>query len=185
MVMKRLPILQTPRLILRPFKMTDAAAIAELANDKEIATNTQNLPYPYEKYMAEDWISHHPMLFNDNKLLNLAVVQRKKNIVIGAIGLEFHMVQDNAELGYWLGRPYWGQGYATEAAKRMLHYAFMELNLHRVYSCHLTRTPLSGRVLQKIGMTHEGTQREHVKKWEVYEDLELFGILKPSYVAGM
>lgn len=181
MIMKKIPILQTPRLILRPFKMSDAPVISELANDKEIVTNTQNLPYPYEEYMAEDWISHHAILFNENKFLNLAVVQRKKNLVMGAIGLEFSMQHDNAELGYWLGRPYWGQGYATEAAKRLLHYAFAELKLHRVHSIHLSINPASGRILQKIGMTHEGCMREHIKKWGIYENVDLYGILRREY----
>ena len=61
--MKKLPTLHTPRLIIRPFKMDDATVVAELANDKDIATNTENLPYPYEEHMARQWIANHQDLF--------------------------------------------------------------------------------------------------------------------------
>src|ERR1700730_8761231 len=111
--MGKLPRLNTPRLLLRPCKMEDATTIAELANDKEIATNTENLPFPYEEYMALDWIRAHQNMYQDNHMLTLAIVNRKKDQVMGAIGLEIEAGYNHAELGYWLGRPFWGQGYAT------------------------------------------------------------------------
>lgn len=180
--MKKLPTLNTPRLIIRPFKMEDAPIVAYLANDKDIATNTENLPYPYEEHMARHWIANHEELFEEGSLLNLAVVLRKGNKLLGAIGFDLDLKNDNAELGYWLGRPYWGFGYATEAAKRMLHYGFTELKFHRIHSCHLTLNPVSGRVLQKIGMIHEGHLREQIKKWGKYEDLEKYGILRREFL---
>lgn len=181
--MTKLPTLLTPRLILRPFKLEDAPVVSELANDKDIATNTENLPYPYEEHMARYWISNHQEMFERGDLLNLAVTLRKNNKVLGAIGFDLDYKNDAAELGYWLGRPYWGVGYATEAAKRMLHYGFTELKFHRIHSCHLTLNPASGNVLQKIGMQHEGHLREHLKKWDKYEDVEKYGILRSEYHA--
>ncbi len=105
--MAKLPTLQTPRLIIRPFKMEDAPTVQLLANDKDIATNTQNLPYPYEEYMARRWISLHQQMFDNNDLLNLAVTLRKTNEVIGAIGFDIDERNDSGELGYWYGRQYW------------------------------------------------------------------------------
>lgn len=180
-MIRKLPTLQTPRLILRPYRLDEAAIVSQLANDKDIATNTENLPYPYEEYMAYNWISHHEDMFLRGDLLNLAVCLRKTNEVIGAIGFDLDLKNDNAELGYWLGRPFWGKGYATEAARRMLHYGFTELNFHRIHSCHLSLNPASGHVLQKIGMQHEGHLKEHLKKWDNYEDVEKFAILKSDY----
>lgn len=177
----QLPTLNTPRLVLRPFRMTDADNLAELANDKEIALNTENFPYPYEKYMAESWISQHKEFFLINKKVLLAIVTRKKNQLIGAIGFDVNSDHDRAVLGYWLGRPFWGQGYATEAAKRLLHYGFKELQLQRIFSSHLKRNPKSGQVLKKLGMQYEGCQVNHIKKFEQYEDVELYGILKSQY----
>jgi [ribosomal protein S5]-alanine N-acetyltransferase len=181
--MRKLPTLQTPRLTLRPFRMEDAPTVQRLANDKDIATNTQNLPHPYEEYMAKRWISLHQQMFDNNDLLNLAVVVRKSNELIGAIGYDLDEKNDNGELGYWLGRPYWGMGYATEAARRLLHYGFSDLKFYRVHSCHLTLNPASGNVLKKIGMSHEGQRKGHIKKWGKYEDLELYGILVEDYHA--
>lgn len=177
----KIPTLKTPRLILRPFVLDDAKIVAELANDKEIATNTKNLPYPYTEELAIEWINAHPDLYSDSKLMTLAVVQSKRDIVIGAIGLEIDTNNDRAELGYWLGRPYWDQGYATEAARRLMHYAFTDLQLNRVHSCHLTLNPKSGRILKKLGMSHEGHLRQQIKKWGEYQDLELYGILASEY----
>lgn len=182
--MRKLPTLNTPRLILRPFKIEDAPIVGELANDRDIATNTENLPHPYDESMARQWIGNHQDLFDQGSLLNLAIVTRKQNKVIGAIGFDLDFKNDCAELGYWLGRPYWGMGYATEAAKRMLHYGFTELKFHRIHSCHLSINPASGKVLQKIGMKHEGRLREHLKKWDVYEDVEKYGILRNEYLGG-
>jgi len=180
--MSKIPTLKTQRLILRPFKMSDAAAIAELANDKDIATNTENLPFPYYEHHAIDWIRAHQHMYDDNHMLTQAITLAKKGTVIGAIGLEFTKSYNHAELGYWLGKPFWGQGYATEATKRLLHYGFMDLNLHRIHAFHLSQNPASGHVLKKLGMTHEGTMREHLMKWDEYLDTEFYGILRNEYI---
>jgi RimJ/RimL family protein N-acetyltransferase len=71
--------------------------------------------------------------------------------------------------------------YCTEAAQALLHYAFTDLELVRVHAGHFARNPASGRVMQKIGMTKEGCRRQHVKKWDKLEDLELYGVLKQEW----
>ena len=89
----------------------------------------------------------------------------------------------HGELGYWLGVPFWNQGYCTEAALAVVQYGFEVLRLHRIYASHMIRNPASGRIMQKIGMTYEGCQRQHVQKWGVFEDLATYGILQSEYVA--
>jgi [ribosomal protein S5]-alanine N-acetyltransferase len=84
-------------------------------------------------------------------------------------------------LGYWIGKPYWGRGFCTEAARAVLRYAFTELGLNRVHAYHFHHNPASGRVLQKIGMTHEGLLRQHVKKWGQFIDNELYSILRSEF----
>lgn len=179
--MAKLPTLKTPRLTLRPFKMSDAPAIAELANDKDIATNTENLPYPYEEHMAVDWIRAHERMYVNKHMITLAITHSKKNLVMGAIGLELTESYNHAELGYWLGKPFWKQGFATEATKRMIHYGFMDLKFHRIFAVHLRQNPYSGNVLKKLGMRHEGTMREHIQKWGKYLDTEMYGMLRDDY----
>ena len=92
---------------------------------------------------------------------------REEGELVGAITLHPNARDDNAELGYWIGRPYWGRGYATEAAREVVRYAFE----------HLGSNPASGRVMQKIGMSYEGTRPEHHKKWGAYEDRVDYGLL--------
>jgi RimJ/RimL family protein N-acetyltransferase len=86
-----------------------------------------------------------------------------------------------AELGYWIGRPYWGNGYCTEAGQAILEYGFQALNLNRIHAYHFKRNPASGRVMQKFGMKHEGTSPQHIMKWGVFEDVELYGILRSGW----
>lgn len=180
--MKRRPTLKTDRLILRPFTLEDAPDVHRLAGERAVAHNTLNIPYPYEEEMARDWISTHQEKFEDGELVNFAIVKADENILIGTVGLRIMRRDERAELGYWIGRPFWDQGYCTEAAKAVLEYGFMMLRLRRIHASHFGRNSASGRVMKKIGMTHEGTLRKHIKKWEVFEDSEEYGILKEEFL---
>ena len=91
---------------------------------------------------------------------------------------------EKAELGYWIGKPYWNNGYASEAAISVLKFGFEDLDLRRIHAHHLSRNPVSGRVLQKIGMQHEGHLRQHILKWGKYEDIDMYGILKTEFPAS-
>lgn len=180
---KEIPTLETPRLILQPFEEKDAADVMRLAGDRAIADTTTNIPYPYEEGMAEEWISKHQDEFDKDRGVTFAITRKSDGALLGAIGLMGMVKGHQAELGYWIGKPYWNLGYCTEAAAALLRYAFCELTLLRVHSCHLLRNPASGRVMQKIGMRHEGCRRQHVMKWDKAEDLELYGILKSEWEA--
>lgn len=172
------PTLTTPRLLLRPFTLADAPEVQRLAGDFAIADTTGNIPHPYPDGAAEAWIGSQPAEFEQGKSATFAIVSRAENILIGAIGLHFKPEHDSAEMGYWIGKPYWGQGYCTEAARALLAYGFNECGLNRIMARHSARNPASGRVMQKIGMTYEGCLRQSVKKWGNYEDLKIYGILK-------
>jgi len=108
-------------------------------------------------------------------------VQKNSLQLIGAIGLTIDRELDKAELGYWVGKPFWGNGYATEAARLIVDYGFNQLHLNRICAKHFVRNPASGRVMQKIGMVHEGTARQDTIKWGAYEDLHLYGLLKSEW----
>ncbi len=179
--MKQQPILQSNRLILRPFDLTDAKEVQQLAGDRAIADTTLEIPHPYKDGMAEQWISTHREKFEEGKATLFAIVLRESNKLIGAIGLEIVSRFQRAELGYWIGKPYWGNGYCTDAGRLVLEYGFSNLNLNRIHAHHFKRNPASGRVLQKLGMIHEGFARQHVKKWDVFEDIELYGLLKEEW----
>lgn len=175
------PGLLTRRLRLRAFELTDAAVVQQLASERVIADTTITIPHPYTLNMAEAWILTHKPLFRTGAQINFAITRMADQQLVGAIGLRVQPAHNRAELGYWIGVPYWGQGYCTEAARAVLAFGFDELHLHRIHAAHLRRNPASGRVLQKCGMVHEGCAREHAYKWDRYEDLEQWGIMRPEY----
>lgn len=179
--MPKPPALQTRRLLLRPFRLRDAPSVRRLAGDRRIASTTLELPHPYEKGMARTWIRTHRDLFGRRRAVHFAIALRERDELIGAIALRLEEAHDRAEMGYWIGVPYWGQGFATEAAAALLDYGFRDLALNRIYACRMTRNPASGRVLEKIGLQHEGRLRRHVRKWDSYEDLEVYGILRSEW----
>ena len=111
------PILQTHRLVLRPFEQSDAQDVQRLAGDRAIADTTLNIPHPYEEGMAEQWISTHQVAFEAGESVHFAIVLRLSGELIGAMGLAIVSRFERAELGYWIGKPYWGCGYCTEAGQ--------------------------------------------------------------------
>lgn len=175
------PELLTPRLRLRPFVMDDAADLARIANDRDIAANTLTIPYPYHESAGREWIATHADGVERHSPVVYAITRRTDGALIGALGLALVPEHRRAELGYWIARAAWGQGYATEAAAALLEYGFERLGLERIHAAHFPRNPASGRVLQKLGMRHEGTLRSHLVKWDVPEDLAVYGILREEF----
>lgn len=179
--MRQQPTLETPRLILRPFTLADAPDVQRLAGARDVAFTTLNIPHPYEDGMAEAWIRTHQPAFEEGTVITFAITERHSWALCGAIGLSISVPHHHAEIGYWIGRPYWNQGYCTEAATGVLRYGFEELALHRIFARHMRRNPVSGRVVQKIGMTYEGRLREHYSKWGAFEDIEMYGVLREEW----
>lgn len=176
--MSDIPTIETERLILRPFAPGDAAAVNRLVGDRAIADTTLNIPHPYREEMAVAWIETHRDTFVNERGVTFAIARKSDGALVGAISLQGMSKGHQAELGYWIGKPFWQQGYCTEAGRAVLRYAFSDLGLIRVHACHLTRNPASGRVMQKLGMQHEGTRNKHTKKWDRFEDIELYGLLR-------
>jgi len=116
-------------------------------------------------------------------MINLAIVIRESGEIAGTIGLMMKPEHDKAEIGYWIGVPYWNCGYATEAAKAVIDYGFTEWNLNRIDAGHFDRNPSSGRVMQKLGMQYEGKLRQSIKKWDEYLDVEYYAILRSDWAA--
>jgi ribosomal-protein-alanine N-acetyltransferase len=140
---------------------------------------TAILPYPYTDEHARSWIA--------------ALVKRPDEHVFailsdgafrGVVGLTYDAEQDRAELGYWLGRPYWGKGMASAAAAFAVEYAFRVLNARRVYAHCFSVNSASRRVLEKTGLKYEGCLRQHFVRMGTVHDLLCFGLLKEEYRGG-
>jgi len=179
--MQRQPTLKTERLNLRPFSPDDAPAVTALVGEREIAFNTLHIPHPYEVGMAEQWIGTHRDMYQKGEQLIFAIERRSDRKLVGAVGLTLSQKDNRAELGYWVGKPYWGQGYCTEAAGEILRYGFEVLELNRIQASHFSRNVASAKVMEKIGMKYEGCLRSHVYKWGEYLDIIYRAILKSEY----
>ncbi|SPP64219.1 putative N-acetyltransferase, GCN5-related [Nitrospira lenta] len=179
--MAAVPSLTTARLLLRPFHLSDAPNIQQLAGAEEVAAGTF-FPHPYEDGMAEQWIVDQEQAHESGTAVSFAITLADHATFIGSISLDIVSIHQHARLGYWLGVPYWNHGYGTEAVGAVLHYGFMQLNLHRIYSPHFQGNAASGRVLQKVGMTYEGRMREHYVRFGRPVDLELYGMLKREFM---
>ncbi len=176
------PVLVTDRLLLRPFTIADAPEVQRLAGEYDVASRSLAIPYPYPDGVAEAWIATHRPGFEKGMHAVYAVTRSGNGDLVGAAGLvEVNRRHGRAELGYWVGRPYWGRGYATEAARAVIEYGFSVLGLHRICATHFSWNTASGRVMEKCGMVHEAHLREHVRRQGVFEDLDLWGILDDEW----
>ena len=171
------PTLETARLKLRPYSDADVSELLPLIGAREVAATTLRIAHPYTENDAKGFLA----LTRDPDKLWLAITLRTDGRQIGGAGLRLDPQHQHAELGYWLGVPYWGKGYATEAAHEMMRYGFEGLHLHRIFASHFKHNPASGRILTKLGMRHEGCQREHLSKWDQFVDSELYGILRQEW----
>lgn len=173
----------TERLLLRPLRDEDAAPLAELADQPQVAAGTLNLPLPYTLHHAETFIQIERESRAKGAFASSALTRRADKRFIGMMGLHFQWDHRRAEIGYWLGVPFWNQGYATEAARALLAFAFRDASLNRVFATHFSDNPASGRVMQKLGMTYEGVLRQHYFRFGQPKDAVCYGILRSEWEA--
>ncbi len=151
----------------------------------EIADTTLNIPHPYEDGMAEAWFKEQAERYENGQGAHFCIFRRTDQTLMGGISLILAARHQRADLGYWIGAPFWGQGYCTEAARATLAYGFEALGLNRIEAMHFTRNPASGRVMQKIGMIYEGCLRQRVRRWEQFEDVAMYSILNQDFVDAL
>jgi RimJ/RimL family protein N-acetyltransferase len=145
-----IPVLETKRLCLRAPRLEDAKTVATLANDRRIAENTARIPHPYKMSDAEGFIT------GANKAGGEAVflITLRDETIVGACGVVLQ--EETPELGYWLGLPFWGKGYATEALHAVIDYAFTDLEREALQAGARVTNPASRRVLEKCGFQWTG-----------------------------
>ena len=167
------PDLKTERLLLRRFRLNDASEVQKLAGNVNVSKMTLNIPYPYMPGMAEEWISSHQENWEAKARITYAIVKLDSNQLLGTISF-VRIDGSQGELGYWIGEPYWGMDYCTEAARELIQFSFQNLGLDKIVAEHLTSNPASGKVMEKAGMSHVMTTHKidrYGKKasMEVYE----------------
>jgi RimJ/RimL family protein N-acetyltransferase len=145
-----IPALETERLLLRPPRREDAKALAMLANDRRIAENTLRIPHPYGLADAERFIAGANA--DDDERVFLIT---RGAAVLGSCGIA-KLDSEQPEIGYWLGVPFWGNGYATEAARALIDHAFGDLSFDHLLGGARVSNPASRRVLEKCGFQWTG-----------------------------
>lgn len=153
---RSIPVLETERLTLRAPRHEDVKAIAVLANDRRIAENTARIPYPYGVGDAEQFIASVNQ--RDGEACFVILLG---STLIGACGVEPR--EDGLELGCWLGVPYWGQGYATEAGRAMIDHAFGDLQHETLQAGARVTNPASRRVLEKCAFQWTGVRLTRIR----------------------
>lgn len=176
--MKEFPELETDRLLLRKFYLSDKDVIQELCSDKDIAATTLSISHPFTLEDAEEWLQNKEKDYSEGKELAWAICLKSSGKLIGAIGMRLEPKHESAELGFWVGKPYWGNGFVTEAGTKVVQYSFRKLGLYRLEAHHMVGNKASGRVLEKLGMQYEGLHRGRIKKWNEFKDVKSFAIIK-------
>ncbi|WP_284646315.1 GNAT family N-acetyltransferase [Paenibacillus silviterrae] len=176
------PSFETERLLLRLFELSDAKFVQVLAGDQDVASTTLSIPHPYPDGAAEGWIERTRQAAEKGDIFSFALLSKEDGKLIGCISLRLAKQFNHAELAYWVGKTFWGQGFATEAARRIIQFGFEDLELNRIYAAAMTRNPASYKIMSKIGMKHEGTFPQHIIKAGKYEDLIYFGMLQTDYL---
>jgi RimJ/RimL family protein N-acetyltransferase len=151
-----LTVIETERLVLRAPCPNDAEALAHLINDRRIAENTARIPYPYSGEDAEQFIA--AVNRQDGEVAFLITLD---DALIGGCGVA--QSGSGPELGYWVGVPFWGQGFATEAARAVIDYAFGVLGHEELEAGARVSNPASRRVLEKCGFQWTGVRLARVR----------------------
>ena len=160
--------IRCPNCLLRPLTPADAASLAKHANDPGVAQNLRDrFPHPYSLANAEEYIAH---VMKREAQTSFGIVADVEAIGTISLMLGDDIARRSAEVGYWIGRAFWGRGIAAEALRATTIYGFETLKLARIFAVPLATTTQSARVLEKVGYVREGVLRRSALKSGVLLD---------------
>ncbi len=176
------PTLETSRLILRKFKLTDVDDLFEYASNKNIDKYVPWYAYTDRKEAVE-FINSKIQRYNEGNLSSWAIELKENNKVIGSIDFGKWDTKANcAAIGYAISCDYWNNGYATEALREVIKFGFETMKLHRIQMEHVKENIASGKVIMKNGLKYEGTLRDAAHYKGQYYDKHIYSILKQEYM---
>lgn len=172
--------IRTGRLILRSPADVDAKTLVALANNKAVAENLATMPYPYCEQDALDYFAGKADLrIGGHRFsIHLDIPGQK---FIGVIGYGPMQEDDHPEIGYWIGEPYWGFGYASEAAKAVVDYAFEEDDVTTLLGGARITNIASRRVLEKCGFEYQGFGKTYSRALDEEVPVDRFALTRPRY----
>lgn len=165
---------------LSEIRLSDKQAIVRHLNDRDVYERTLRIPFPYTAACADDWLALVARIAEQQgRAVHWAIRDAAENL-IGACGFDgFQVGQSHqAEIGYWLGKPYWGRGIMSAVVERLCQYAFQEFGLVKIIAHVFAPNLASARVLEKCGFQPEGFLRKHVVKDGQFLDARLFARFK-------
>jgi len=171
----------TKRLLLDAVTESDVGKIAQLAGDRDVARGTLGIPHPYGISDAESWIRGLPDEERSAKSVTWAIRRKENSDMIGCVTLFVFAKHGRAEIGFWVGRPDWGKGFVTEAARAVIGFGFSNLALRRIDGSHFEWNAASSRVLNKLGFVQEGLRRDFVKRFDRFENLVVYGLMADTF----
>ena len=172
-------IIVSEHLKLRPFRKGDEESLVKYANHREIWENLMDMfPHPYTRKDAEKWID---FCKTDKRGIHLAIIYR--NELIGAVGANFKddIYRYNAEIGFWIGKPFWGKSIMSKVIPVFCNEVFRVRKVNRLYGMVFPENRGSGRVLEKSGFLKECTLRKAAFKDGFFKDLDVYALLKEDY----
>lgn len=172
-----LQAIETDRLVLRVPEEAECARIAKMANERAIAENTARLPHPYTEDDARRWLRSLGAGERDETAFGV-YLNIPKPVLIGVAGIVRTNEGAEPDLGFWIGSPYQGRGFATEAAQAVISHAFARMDLAALRSgCRITNAA-SRRVLEKCGFGYIGLGRRHIRALGRVEPIDLFRLTR-------
>ena len=183
-VFRNLPTLETPRLILRRLQLEDAPDVFAYASDPEVARYTTWSAHRSLEDSLE-FVRAQLRAYEEGQVAPWAMVDRQSGRVIGTAGfVAWAPVHARAEIGYAMGRAYWGRGLMTEAVRAILRFGFEHMGLNRIEGRCMPENPASARVMEKAGMRYEGLLREQMYIKGRFIDLKVYAMLRREWEAG-
>jgi [ribosomal protein S5]-alanine N-acetyltransferase len=161
------PELHAPDLLLRPGRFSDAPAVRAAMQSWDVVRYLALPPWPYLHGHALGWMNTYVNEWKRSKTAPFLIFEKESGEFVGTIGLRAGADGGGrptlGNVGYWIARPHWGKGYATQALKAVIAYGFDALGMNRVDACHLAENRASGRVMLRAGMRQEGIRRGYSK----------------------
>ena len=179
---RRHPDLKTPRLVLRPFRMSDVEAVFAYASDPQV---TRFVRFKTLRNLGDSrkFLRHIDRLHHGAPVW--AITLKDSGELIGSCGFVNSSKENRVgEIGYVLAPPHWGQGYAVEAVHALLDFGFRRMKLNRIHAQTLVENSRSARVLEKAGMKFEGVLRAWERIKGRYCDMRMYSMLRSEYRAA-
>lgn len=181
-VFRKIPILHTRRLMLRRICSSDVDDMFEYSSDPAVTRYLTWAPHPNRKYTAR-YISFLDIKYDEGRFYDWGIILRGENKMIGTCGFtRFSEENNSAECGYVINPRYWGQGIAAEALTEVMRFGFMTLRLHRIECRYMVGNDNSRRVMEKAGLTYEGTNRDAVLVGKEYKTVGVCAIIADDFL---